>query len=76
MKILITAPSLDEDENVSGISTLVRNLVAARAADYVHFEAGRKDGENSDLGWFARQTSLPFRFFAKIRRPRNPSSFT
>jgi len=66
MKVLITAPSLDEDDNVSGISTLVRNLVEKRAAGYVHFEAGRKDGERSDLSWFARQASLPFRFFGKL----------
>ena len=67
MKILITSPSLDEDENVSGISTLVRNLIAARAAEYVHFEAGRKDGERSGAGWYARQVSLPFKFFAKLQ---------
>jgi glycosyltransferase involved in cell wall biosynthesis len=70
MKVLITAPSLKEEENVSGISTLVRNLVEKRAADYVHFEAGRKDGEPSDAGWVARQFTLPFRFLAKIRSER------
>jgi glycosyltransferase involved in cell wall biosynthesis len=70
MKVLITAPSLNEDENVSGISTLVRDLIDKRAANYVHFEAGRKDGEPSDAGWIARQFSLPFRFLAKLRSER------
>ncbi|MEP7211732.1 MAG: glycosyltransferase family 4 protein [Acidobacteriota bacterium] len=70
MKVLITAPSLDEDENVSGISTLVRELVKKHSADYVHFEAGRKDGEPSDAGWMARQFALPFRFLAKLRFER------
>lgn len=67
MKVLITAPSLNEEENVSGISTLVRNLIEKRAADYVHFEAGRKDGESADAGWIARQFALPFKFLAKLR---------
>ena len=70
MKVLITAPSLNEDENVSGISTLVRDLIQRHAAEYVHFEAGRKDGESADTGWIARQFSLPFRFLAKLRSER------
>jgi glycosyltransferase involved in cell wall biosynthesis len=70
MKVLITAPSLNEDENVSGISTLVRELMEKRAAEYVHFEAGRKDGEPADASWIARQFSLPFRFLAKLRSER------
>jgi glycosyltransferase involved in cell wall biosynthesis len=67
MKVLITSPSLDEEENVSGISSLVRSLIEKRAADYVHFEAGRRDGEAANAGWIARQFSLPFRFLAKLR---------
>jgi len=67
MKVVITAPSLDEDKNVSGISTLARNLIDRQAADYVHFEAGRRDGEAADAGWIARQTILPFRFFGALR---------
>jgi len=68
MKILITAPSLDENENVSGISTLVRNIIRYGSNEFVHFEAGRKDGEAADTGWFARQTALPFRFYKQIRK--------
>lgn len=67
MKILITAPSLNEDENVSGISTLVRNIVKYDANRFEHFEAGRKDGEAAGAGWIARQAALPFRFFGRIR---------
>jgi glycosyltransferase involved in cell wall biosynthesis len=66
MKALITAPSLDENENVSGISTLVRNIIARGGPGFVHFEAGRKDGEAADIVWFARQASLPFRFFQSL----------
>lgn len=66
MKVIITAPSLNEDENVSGISTLVRNLIGKRAAKYVYFEAGRKDGEAANARWITRQTSLPLRFFSSL----------
>ena len=51
MKILITAPSLDENENVSGISTLVRNIIKYDRNEFFHFEAGRKDGEATGEGW-------------------------
>ena len=68
MKVLITAPSLDENENVSGISTLVRNIIKYNRNEFVHFEAGRKDGEAADVSWFARQTALPFSFFGQIQK--------
>src|SRR5688500_12361045 len=66
MKVLITAPSLNENENVSGISTLVRHLIEKGRSRYVHFEAGRRDGEAADLKWAAKQAALPFRFFAAV----------
>ncbi|MGI8812569.1 MAG: glycosyltransferase family 4 protein [Pyrinomonadaceae bacterium] len=67
MKVLITAPSLDENSNVSGISTMVRNLIESRRFDFSHFEAGRRDGEAADAAWFGKQAMLPFRFFARIK---------
>lgn len=70
MKILITAPSLDENENVSGISTLVRNIIKYDRNEFFHFEAGRKDGEAADVSWFAHQTALPFRFFGQVQKHR------
>lgn len=72
MKVLITAPSLDVNENVSGISTLVRNILAygGRQFVFVHFEAGRRDGEAADAKWMARQAALPFRFFRLLGSER------
>ena len=66
MKILITAPSLDERENVSGISTVVRQIMRHGSAEYRHFRAGRKDGESAGPAWLARQAMLPFRFRREI----------
>lgn len=70
MKVLITAPSLNENDNVSGISTLVRGMIESGRFDFVHFEAGRKDGEAAVVSWMMRQAVLPFRFFASIQREK------
>jgi glycosyltransferase involved in cell wall biosynthesis len=70
MKIVITAPSLDEHRNVSGISTIVRQIIEHSQHDFAHFKAGREDGEQADLKWLAKQAVLPFRFFACIKKER------
>ena len=70
MKILITAPSLDEKQNVSGISTVVRQIIKGSREIFYHFQAGRRDDEKSNLGWFLKQTLLPVRFFQTIRREK------
>lgn len=70
MRILITAPSLDENVNVSGISTLVRQIVKHGAAKFVHFEAGRRDGAPINANWLAQQTLLTPRLISAIRREK------
>ncbi|HKX84687.1 MAG TPA: glycosyltransferase family 4 protein [Pyrinomonadaceae bacterium] len=70
MKVLITAPSLNEQENVSGISTLVREIIGKSRAEFVHFEAGRRDGAEASLAWVLKQLALPFRFFSRIRNEK------
>lgn len=67
MKVLITAPSLNENENVSGISTVVRQIIAHSRFEYSHFLAGRKDNEKVGVSWFASQAGLPFKFFSASR---------
>jgi len=62
MKVLITAPSLDENENVSGISTMIAGIIKHGNCEFVHFAAGRKDGGKFDLKWIAEQVKLPFVF--------------
>jgi glycosyltransferase involved in cell wall biosynthesis len=70
MKVLITSPSLDENENVSGISTMVSAIMKHVACEFVLFKAGRKDGEVFDLAWLVKQVKLPFLFRAAIMRSR------
>jgi glycosyltransferase involved in cell wall biosynthesis len=71
MKILITAPSLDENENVSGISALVRQIVKRSGHEFFHFQAGRRDGEKSGPLWFIKQIMLVpgFNNFIKRTKP-------
>ena len=70
MKILITAPSLDETQNVSGISTVVRQIINGLPYEFVHFSAGRRDGESRGISWLLRQGLLPLSFIAELRRAR------
>ncbi len=70
MKILITAPSLDETENVSGISALVRQIIKRGAAQFRHFQAGKRDGERANANWLFQQMLLIPRFLTEIRRER------
>ncbi|HEX8735224.1 MAG TPA: glycosyltransferase family 4 protein [Pyrinomonadaceae bacterium] len=60
LKVLLTAPSLDEKQNVSGISTVARQIIERGTFDYRHFEAGRRDGERADANWIWKQiVSVP-----------------
>ena len=70
MKIVITAPSLDEHRNVSGISTVVRQIIEYSGFQYAHFTAGREDGEKAGPSWLLKQAALPIRFFSRILREK------
>ncbi len=58
---------MDETRHVSGISTVVRQIIEHGNFSYAHFEAGRSDGEPKSFGWFLRQLRLPFRFFVTLK---------
>lgn len=50
MKIIITSPSLNPNENVSGISSVTNFIIANnKSEEYIHFELGKKDNEPG--GW-------------------------
>lgn len=66
MKILITAPSLDVDENVSGISSVVRQIIENSRFDFYHFQAGRKDAEKANGSWVFNQISSVPQFYRQI----------
>ena len=70
MKILITAPSLEINENVSGISSVVRRIIEHSGFEFSHFQAGRRDGERANAGWIFKQILSVPRFYRQIKREK------
>jgi len=55
MKIIITAPSLNTTQNVSGISSVVQFIIKTNSAhQYIHFLLGKKDDEKRNIRWLLR----------------------
>ena len=55
MEIIITAPSLDPAQNVSGVSSVTKFIIDNNpACRYHHFEIGKKDAESGGLRRIAR----------------------
>lgn len=68
MNILITAPSLDTKYNVSGISSVVNNILAASDENYIHFSVGKKDGQKRNIMWILDQFTLPFKLMHALSK--------
>jgi glycosyltransferase involved in cell wall biosynthesis len=66
-KILITAPSLETRYNVSGISSVVAQILKYGTSEFYHFAAGRRDGVKIGAGWFLWQFTVLSRFRRAIR---------
>lgn len=50
MKIIITSPSLNPEENVSGISSVAQFIISNnKKVEYIHFEVGKKDAESGGV---------------------------
>jgi len=66
--VLITAPSLDEQSNVSGISTVVRNIMefSGETVKYFHFKVGKQDKKNRSVSWFFDQVFLLPNFIRNV----------
>src|ERR1043165_1061174 len=69
-RILITSPSLNVKENVSGISSLVADIINYSQYDFVHFQLGSKDGvKRKNFRWFLDQVGVYAKiFFTSIFR--------
>lgn len=68
IKILITAPSLETHQNVSGISSVVAQIIEHSRNEFYHFTAGRQDSEKIGFRWIFKQIFIAPRFFRQIRR--------
>ena len=61
MRILITSPSLNTDENISGISSVVSFIMNSNPRqDYIHFRLGRRDSEKRNSAWFFSMVRIYF----------------
>ena len=55
MHVIITSPSLDEKQNVSGVSAVTKFIIGNNeSSHYIHFELGKKDNEKRGLGNITR----------------------
>ncbi|HEY4788243.1 MAG TPA: glycosyltransferase family 4 protein [Bacteroidales bacterium] len=68
MNVLITAPSLDTSSNVSGISSVVLNIINHSSADFMHFLVGRKDNEKGGIAWIFKQFALIIKFPGAVKK--------
>ncbi len=67
MKILITSPSLNSDQNISGISSVVKFIIDTNnKLQYIHFELGRRDDEKRNAARLIRIMLSYFRWFGML----------
>ncbi|HPD58028.1 MAG TPA: glycosyltransferase family 4 protein [Smithellaceae bacterium] len=63
ISILVTSPSLNVADNISGIASMTRLLINNnKYAEYYHFRTGKKDKDLRNLPWVSKQICLPFKF--------------
>ena len=61
-KIMITAPSLNVNENVSGVSSLVTDIINNSKFSFVHLQLGSKDAfKKKNLSWIFGQINAYLR---------------
>lgn len=66
MNVLITAPSLNTKDNVSGISTVAGNIIRHSRQNFKHLELGSKDKKLFIPKWLFKQISIYARFLFKL----------
>jgi glycosyltransferase involved in cell wall biosynthesis len=72
MNIIITAPDLNSDKNVSGVSSVVNFIIDKNQNHkYIHFEIGKKDDERRGPKWFFKIVKNYFKWFYILAITRN-----
>jgi len=71
MKIIVTSPSLNPQNNISGIANLTKLMISLnRDVNYQIFELGKRDKEKRGIFWFLKQIFIPIRFFFFLRKTK------
>lgn len=72
MKIIITSPSLNTNQNVSGISSVTKFIIQNnKSVDYIHFELGKKDEDKRNISWLLRNIKTYFKWIVWIITKRS-----
>jgi glycosyltransferase involved in cell wall biosynthesis len=67
MKVLITSPSINEIDNIGGVSSITKMIINLNTkVNYELFIIGKKDVDKRNLRWFLKQISLPIRFYCFV----------
>lgn len=67
--VLILSPSLNPEDNISGISSVVRLLVENNDnVNYIPFIQGKRDKDSRGGKWLLNQLSTPFRLLKLLSR--------
>lgn len=70
--IIITSPSLDVTENVSGISSVTRFIIKNnKNFVYKHFKLGKRDTEKRNILWLLRLIKAVFQWIIIVIQCRN-----
>jgi len=71
MNILITSPSLNLNENVSGVAAVTSFIIKSnKQYNYKHFEIGKRDSEKRNLWWLLKFLSLYLKWFLALIDPK------
>lgn len=72
MKIIITSPSLDKNQNVSGIASITEFIINNNTDQtYVHFESGKRDMDKRNLHWLLRILKSYQKWFRLLLKEKN-----
>lgn len=67
--VLITSPSLESTTNVSGISSVVKNIIKLHGIQFIVFKVGKEDNQKRNIKWIINQFRLiihTFRIIPKV----------
>ncbi len=72
MNIIITAPSLDSNHNVSGISSMVNFIIEKNPQqNYIHFQIGKRDNDGRGFSRVSNIISSYFKWFFLLLKTRD-----
>lgn len=72
MNIIITAPSLDHHQNVSGISSIAKFIIEKNPThQYIHFQIGKRDNDGRGFSRILNIISSYFKWFLVLIKTKN-----